>query len=125
MDHDAGSGPQETTPEAERTFAGWLNAIAEHAGVPQAAALKALLSEHGCVCTRPALETWLSGAGTPPAEKMRQVIGALNKALPKIDVWDDYRGYIEGRDGDRRSTVLEAPTLDELLDRSGLPPGLM
>ncbi len=112
-----------------RRFSTWLEGISRHFDLEDPTKLRAVLASNDCYCNESALAQWMSGASEPSFEKMRSILSALQRARPDVDVWENYRTFIQGgapsdAGGGVTSRNTEA-TLDALLrDSPGLPPGL-
>ncbi len=116
-------------PHGTRTFSAWLKSIAARAGAGSPADLRSLLARHGCHCTAETVADWLDARSEPGLAKMREAIVALRKALPDIDVWEEYRQYLEGQEppeAPQKAELEEAGRLlDELIEKDPrLPPRL-
>ncbi len=99
----------ERAPSQDRRgFPAWLTSIAGRAGATTPSELQRVLARHGCHCATGTLAAWLEARSEPGPAKMREVIVALNKALPDIDVWEEYRQHLQGQE------VAEAPQKAEL-----------
>lgn len=116
-----GSSAQEA---GSRSFSVWLKAMAEYAGVADASSLHAFLLAQGCLCTRESTADWLSGKD-PSYEKSRDIIKAFHTAFPDLEVWQEYKRFVNGEPYlQSKGGSGAGETLEQILKQSGLPPGL-
>ena len=120
---------QQPESQERRPFSAWLAAMAKLAGATRPSELQRLLAEHQCHCTKETVASWLEGTSEPSPAKMREAMVAVNKALPEVDAWEEYRRMTEGEKGPevRQKAELEGAgeLLDELIQRDPrLPPRL-
>lgn len=99
-----------------RRFSAWLKSIAGRAGAASPSELQRVLASHGCHCTTATVAAWLEARSEPGPAKMREAIVALNKALPDIDVWEEYRQYLQGREAPEAPQKAELEEAGRLLD---------
>lgn len=111
----------------ERNFAAWLREIMPKLEVTDARGLRQALLDQGCPVSEVALSDWLEEVTEPSFDKMRAVLGSLNRALPDVDVWEAYDRFVRGepeRAQDPAPHQIGTPSLDELIRDPRLPPGL-
>lgn len=121
---DQAPSPSSPPPD-KRRFSSWLKVMAEYAGVTEPSRLHTFLLDHGCQCTQDSAADWLAG-GDPSFEKSRDIIKAFHLAFPDIEVWEQYKRFVRGEPYmqlEPESTKARE-TLEDILQRSGLPPGL-
>lgn len=115
--------------EPRAPFSKWLRAAAAHAGAADEFVLSRLLVEHGCYCTPPTVASWLAGTSEPSHEKARLLLGALNAVTGGFDVWEQYGRWKSGEPffvdrPENKGKNGGEPTLDDVVEASGLPPPL-
>lgn len=120
MEQETSSGGKPVSPP----FSAWLKVMAKYAEVDEPSRLNVFLVQHGCQCTREGVAEWLSGS-EPSYEKSRDIIKAFHLAFPDLEVWEHYRRFVKGEpfmQNEEMGSIQE--TLEQILQRSGLPPGL-
>lgn len=120
--------PSSVNPaNSKPSFSTWLTAIAKEGGVDSAQELQDLLMQQDCHCTLEDAADWLQGVSEPSYEKTRDIIKALHNAFPEIEVWAEYRNFVEGRPFLEQQSGLAAEveaTLEAIVKQGGLPPPL-
>lgn len=113
--------------KSKQSFSVWLTSITKAGGIDSAQELQKLLLQHDCHCTLEDAANWLQGAAEPSYEKTRDIIKSLYDALPQIEVWREYRRFVEGKPFLEEQTGLASEvtaTLEAIAKQGGLPPPL-
>ncbi len=103
-------------PQNQAAFSAWLKAMAAHAGVEGPSELHRLLLRYECHCTERAVAEWMSGRSAPSPRKMSEAMVALNKAVPDVDAWEEYRRISRGEEASEVQKKAELEEAGELLD---------
>ncbi|MGI8523900.1 MAG: hypothetical protein ACR2K3_11420 [Nocardioides sp.] len=115
-----------TSPRDEPPFKEWLEPMALRAGAETPEKLHTLLLANNCHCTMEAVSAWLVGV-QPSFTKTRDIIKAFHKALPDVEVWEQYKLFTEGQPflqpKSDRMNEIEAD-FEKMLKQTGLPPPL-